>query len=215
MDVYEESALRLVKIGPLGPLANNSYLIQDRESGDTLIIDAPADGERVLEPEALAGGRIIRIAVTHRHPDHWASIDTLKAATGAPVVCHEADREPYATKVDAAIADGELIEVGSVVGGLMRPPAQHPGGIGCLAGRHLIRGAPSSRGGPGRTNRPEDREEEIRAIPSRLFELPDETAVHPGHGDDGNIGESKREHAGFAAREHPASLSGDVTWADS
>ncbi len=47
------------------------------------------------------------------------------------------------------------------------------------------------------------------------FELPDFNNLTRGHGDDGNIRESKREYAGFAALEHPADLAGDVTWADS
>lgn len=213
MDVYEEGALRLVKAGPLGDFGNNAYLIQDRDSGDTIIVDAPADGERLLE--ALGDGRVSRIVVTHRHADHWLSIDALKAITGAPVACHEADREPYATKVDAAIADGELIEVGSVVVQAIHTPGHTPGSICLLVGSHLISGDTLFPNGPGRTNRPEDLQEEIRSITSRLFELPDETTVHPGHGDDGNIGESKREYAGFAAHEHPADLAGDVTWADS
>jgi hypothetical protein len=47
---------------------------------------------------------------------------------------------------------------------------------------------------------------------SRLHVLPDGTAVLPGHGDDTTIGDSKREYAVFASREHPADLCGDVTW---
>ncbi len=52
----------------------------------------------------------------------------------------------------------------------------------------------------------------VSLIPSRLFELPDEVIIHPGHGDDGTIGQSKKEYLAFASREHPTDLCGDVTW---
>ena len=210
MDVHEEGRLRLVKAGPLGSFGNNAYLIQDRESGEAIVVDAPQDGERILE--ALGDGRVTRIIVTHRHPDHWLSIDALKAATGAPVACHEGDREPYAEKVDGTIADGEEIAVGELRVRAIHTPGHTPGSVCLLVGNRLISGDTLFPGGPGRTNRPEDLQEEIRSITSRLFELPDETVVHPGHGDDGSIGQSKREYAAFASREHPTDLCGDVTW---
>ncbi len=210
MDVHDEGQLRLVKVGPLGPFANNAHLIQDRESGDALIVDAPQDGERLLE--ALDGGRVTRIVVTHRHPDHWVSIDALKSATGAPAACHQADREPYATKVDGAVADGEELTVGELRVRVIHTPGHTPGSVCLLVGNHLISGDTLFPGGPGRTNRPEDLQEEIRSITSKLLVLADETAVHPGHGDDGSISQSKREYAVFASREHPADLCGDVTW---
>ena len=210
MDVHEEGRLRLVKAGPLGSFGNNAYLIQDRESGDAIVVDAPQDGERILE--ALGNGRVTRIIVTHRHPDHWMSIDALKAATGAPVACHEGDREPYAEKVDGTIADGEEIAVGELRVHAIHTPGHTPGSVCLLVGNRLISGDTLFPGGPGRTNRPEDLQEEIRSITSRLFELPDDVVVHPGHGDDGSIGQSKREYAAFASREHPTDLCGDVTW---
>jgi glyoxylase-like metal-dependent hydrolase (beta-lactamase superfamily II) len=209
MEVHEDGQLRLVKV-PAGPYGNNAYLIQDRESGEAIIVDAPPDGERVLE--ALGDGKVSRIVVTHRHPDHWMSIDALKQATGAPVVCHEADREPYAAKVDSTLADGDEIEVGELRLRVIHTPGHTPGSICLLVGNRLISGDTLFPGGPGRTNRPEDLQEEIRSITSRLFELPDEVAIHPGHGDDGSIGQSKREYVLFASREHPADLCGDVTW---
>src|SRR6185312_4017097 len=89
METYEDDNLRLVKEGPLGPYANNVYLIQDRDSGDTLVIDAPQDATRILD--ALDGGTVTRILITHWHPDHWMNIDEVKAATNAPVACHAED----------------------------------------------------------------------------------------------------------------------------
>ena len=210
METFEEGPLRIVKEGPLGGFANNAYLIQDKESGETLLVDAPQDGERVLE--GLAGGRVTAIVVTHRHPDHWMSIDALKQTTGAPVLCHDADREPYAAKVDRTVSDGEELSVGALRVRVIHTPGHTPGSICLLVGGQLITGDTLFPGGPGRTQRPEDLQEEVRSITSRLFGLPDETAVHPGHGDGTTLGVSKREHAVFAAREHPADLCGDVTW---
>lgn len=213
MQVFEEGRLRLVRRGPLGPFSNNAYLIQDRESGEAIVVDAPQDGERILE--ALDGGRVTGIVVTHRHSDHWLSIDTLKAKTGAPVSCHEADRERYAAKVDSAIADGEEIEIGGLRVRAIHTPGHTPGSLCFLVGGHLISGDTLFPGGPGRSDKPEDLQEEIRSITTKLFALPDETAVHPGHGDGTTIGRSKREYAVFASREHPPDLCGDVTWEES
>ena len=46
MEVHEDGWLRLVKAGPLGSFGNNAYLIQDRESGEAMVVDAPPDGEK-------------------------------------------------------------------------------------------------------------------------------------------------------------------------
>ncbi len=210
MQIFESDRLRLVKEGPLGPYANNVYLIQDRESGAAFVVDAPADGERILD--ALDGGRVTRILITHRHPDHWMSIDALKQATGAPVACHEADRERYADKVDATIADGEEISLGGLRVHAIHTPGHTAGSTCFLVGGHLLSGDTLFPGGPGRSDNPEDLQQAIRSITSRLYALPEGTLVHPGHGDGTTIGQSKREYAVFASREHPADLCGDVTW---
>jgi len=211
MDEYVEGLLRFVKDGPMGSFGNNAYLIQNRETGETLFVDAPDGAERLLE--ALGDGEVTRIAVTHRHPDHWQSIDAVKAATGAPVACHEADREPYRANVDATLADGEEIALGGLRVRVIHTPGHTPGSICFLVGNRLITGDALFPGGPGRTNSPADLQQSIESITTRLLALPDETAVHPGHGDDGRIGDSKREYAVFASKEHPPDLCGDVTWA--
>lgn len=210
MEVYEQGNLRLVKAGPLGPIANNAYLIQDKESGDTLLVDAPQDAEQILSE--LNGGKVVRIFITHRHQDHWMGIDAVMQATGAPVACHEDDREPYAAKVDDTVADGDEITIGSLAIKAIHTPGHTPGSTCLLVEDRLISGDALFPGGPGRTSSNADLQQSIQSITSKLFELPDDTIIHPGHGDDGRIGDSKREHAVFASKEHPADLSGDVTW---
>ncbi|MCH7699250.1 MAG: MBL fold metallo-hydrolase [Chloroflexi bacterium] len=213
MEVHEQGNLRLVKAGPLGSYGNNAYLVQDKESGDALLVDAPQDAEQILD--ALDGGKVVRIVVTHRHPDHWMSIDAVKQATGAPVVCHEDDREPYAAKVDETIADGEEITIGSLIVKAIHTPGHTPGSTCFLVEDRLLSGDTLFPGGPGRTSTNADLQQSIQSITSKLFELPDDTIIHPGHGDDGRIGDSKREYEVFASKDHSADLSGDVNWEES
>ena len=58
-------------------------------------------------------------------------------------------------------------------------------------------------------------QQEIASIASRLYVLPAETVVLPGHGPGTTIGESLREYEVFASRERDPDLHGDVLWAES
>jgi glyoxylase-like metal-dependent hydrolase (beta-lactamase superfamily II) len=210
MDTYESGSLRIVKAAGLGPFDNNAYLVHDRDSNEAVIVDAPQDGERILD--ALEGASVSRIIITHRHGDHWSGLDALKSATSAPVACHEADRAPYEGRVDANLADGEDIAIGSQTLHVLHTPGHTPGSICFHIDTYLFSGDTLFPGGPGRTGKPEDLRQEIESITSRLFALADETVVLPGHGANGLIAASKREHAVFASKQHPADLCGDVTW---
>ncbi len=203
-------ALQVVKVGPLGPFDNNAYLIVDPAGWESMIVDAPPEGERILE--AARGTHVSRIIVTHRHGDHWAAIDVLRSATNAPVYCHEADREPHRDKVVGVLADGEEIALGGSRLRVIHTPGHTPGSICLLTGHVLIAGDTLFPGGPGHSDRPEDLQQEIRCIVERLLILPDETEVYPGHGDGTTIGRAKQEYVVFASREHPEDLCGDVLW---
>jgi glyoxylase-like metal-dependent hydrolase (beta-lactamase superfamily II) len=81
-----------------------------------------------------------------------------------------------------------------------------------LLGKHLFSGDTLFPGGPGKTQTPEALKQVITSITERLFVLPDDTNVYPGHGSDTTIGASKAEYAVFTSRDHAADLSGDVLW---
>jgi hydroxyacylglutathione hydrolase len=204
--------LKVIKVGPLGPFNNNAYLVVDTDRQESIIVDAPPEGEKLLE--TARGTRVSRIILTHGHRDHVASLDALKSATGAPVYCHEADREAHADKVDGTLTDGEEVPLGGGSLRVIHTPGHTPGSICLLTGRTLIAGDTLFPGGPGHTKEPEDLRREIQSILRRLYVLPEETVVYSGHGDDTTIGDSKREYAVFASREHAPDLCGDVLWAE-
>jgi glyoxylase-like metal-dependent hydrolase (beta-lactamase superfamily II) len=79
---------------------------------------------------------------------------------------------------------------------VIHTPGHTPGGICLLANGHLVSGDTLFPGGPGNTWGDADRFAEIMsALESKLFTLPDETRVYPGHGDDTTIG-TERPHLG-------------------
>jgi glyoxylase-like metal-dependent hydrolase (beta-lactamase superfamily II) len=213
MQVHDEGTFRVVKVGPLGQFANNAYLIIDPAAGEAAIVDAPAEGEKILA--AAEGLKVTKILLTHTHTDHLSSFDLLKEATSAPVYCHPAETRLPAERIDVPLADGDELTVGSVPVRVIHSPGHTPGSVCLLVGRILVAGDTVFPGGPGRTDSPEDLQQEIRSIVERLYVLPDDTLVLSGHGDDTTIGASQREYEAFAARDHPADLCGDVLWAES
>jgi glyoxylase-like metal-dependent hydrolase (beta-lactamase superfamily II) len=204
----------VIKVGPLGPYDNNAYIIVDQATKRSILVDAPIGTERAIE--AAAGTDVQMIIVTHRHGDHWAGIDLVKSALGAPVWCHEADRAPYKEKVFDTIGDGAVIPIGETAVRVVHTPGHTPGSICLLVdttdGPVAITGDTLFPGGPGRSDSAEALREMIGSITSKLLTLPDATLVYPGHGDNGSIAASKREYAVFASKQHAADLRGDVTW---
>ena len=210
METHDEGTFRIIEVGPLGPFDNNAYVIADPAAGAAAVVDMPAEAEKILE--ATAGLRVGKILLTHTHPDHWLSYDLLKAATAAPVYCHPAEVQMPPERIDIPLADGQELMVGRVAVRVIHTPGHTPGSVCFLVGRYLIAGDTLFPGGPGHSDTPADLQQAIRSIVQRLYVLPDDTLVLPGHGDGTTIGASRRAHAVFASRPHPPDLCGDVLW---
>ena len=204
----------VIKIGPLGPYANNAYIIVDPKTKQSIFVDAPIGSEEAIA--AAKGTDVQMIIVTHRHGDHWANIDLVKKKLGAPVFCHDADRAPYKDKVFDTLGDGDEIPLGDSRVKIIHTPGHTPGSICLLVetadGPVLMSGDTLFPGGPGRSDKPADLLEMVGSIEKKLLPLDESTAVYPGHGDNTTIAASKREHAVFASKTHAADLHGDVTW---
>jgi glyoxylase-like metal-dependent hydrolase (beta-lactamase superfamily II) len=200
----------VIKVGPLGPYANNAYVIVDAATQRSVVVDAPFESERTIE--AARGTDVQMIIVTHRHGDHWANIDLVKEQLAAPVFCHEGDRAPYKEKVFDTLGDGAEIPIGETIIKVIHTPGHTPGSICLLVDGVLISGDTLFPGGPGRSDNADALRQMIGSITSKLLALPGDTAVYPGHGDNTTIAASKREYGVFASKPHAPDLCGDVTW---
>jgi hydroxyacylglutathione hydrolase len=210
MDVYRDGEIEVVRIGPLGPYGNNAYIITDGAAKASAIVDMPAEGEKILE--ALGEANVQAIVATHWHPDHWMSYDLVRGATKAPVYVHAEEVRIPPERIDARVADGEEIRVGSARLRVIHTPGHTPGSICLRLGKVLLTGDTLFPGGPGRTQTPEDLQTVVRSIAERLLPLEDDLMVWPGHGDTTTIGRSRAEYEQFAIRPHKPDLHGDVSW---
>jgi glyoxylase-like metal-dependent hydrolase (beta-lactamase superfamily II) len=172
---------------------NNVWLIGDDR--EVLVIDAAHDPEAILA--AVGDRRLSAIVCTHGHNDHINAAPQVAEAKGAPVLMHPADqvlwRMIYPDQLpDGDLADEEIIEIAATRLRVLHTPGHSPGSV-CLydpAMRVVFSGDTLFRGGPGATGRSySDHAVIIRSIHDRLLDLPPETVVHTGHGEDTTIGD--------------------------
>jgi hydroxyacylglutathione hydrolase len=206
--LVESAHLRRVEVGPW-PM--NAYVVIDPDSDTSIIVDPGADGDVVLA--ATDGSAVQRILLTHTDPDHIGALAEVVEATGAPVAVHPEAAGALDWPADEALSDGDQVKLGTTTIHVIATPGHAPGHISFLLGRDLIGGDVLFPGGPGHTQTPEDFEQILETITAKLLTLPDDTVVHPGHGDPVTIWQAREEYRQFERRDKPANLCGDVTWA--
>jgi len=183
-----------------GPLDSLCYLVVDRESDETALIDAgcPADVIlRTLEDLALQPKFIL---VTHTHFDHISSAREISESTRAPAMAHPADVEMLPSywmsrlgeppRLEPSVEDGMELEFGGLRVRAIHTPGHTPGSVCYLVEEAgvIFTGDTLFRGAVGRTDFAGGDPDALRASLSRLATLPDETVVLPGHGRETTIG---------------------------
>ncbi len=214
MPLFSDGEVRVYKT-TCGPFDNNSYLLVCPQTNECIIIDAPMGPGEVLAEAEAEGAKVKVILITHNHQDHLAGLQEMTEATGAPVACHADDASTLPVAPSSFVNEGDTITAGTIELKVMHTPGHTPGSVCYLVGKHLFSGDTLFPGGPGRSRTPEDLQQIIGNITGKLFVLPDDTDVLPGHGVESILGASKQEYSVFAAKSHPADLCGDVLWLES
>lgn len=184
----------------VGPMDNNVYVLCDPQARQALIIDAANEAGRILaEVEDL---EVVGIITTHGHGDHWQALAEVADATGAPVWLHPADADMVPRTADQAVSDGDEVAFGHSAVRLLATPGHTPGSTCVLLGdTHLFTGDTLFPGGPGNTfGNAEAFATIMQSLEERLFVLPDETWVYPGHGDDTTLGRERPSVVQWRAR---------------
>ncbi|GAB3811034.1 MBL fold metallo-hydrolase [Tessaracoccus terricola] len=184
---------------PAGPPEhqNNVWLVGDAD--EVLVIDPAHDAAAVAE--AVGGRRVVAVLLTHGHWDHVrAAVEFASLTGGAPIHLGRADEFLWAaehgTTPFEALTDGATFGVAGTTLTAVATPGHTPGStcfvapdLGCV-----FSGDTLFEGGPGATRWDYSSFEQILAsIEERLFVLPDQTAVHTGHGPSATIG-AERPH---------------------
>jgi glyoxylase-like metal-dependent hydrolase (beta-lactamase superfamily II) len=198
------------EILPVGILQCNCSIFGDAASGEALVIDPGSDVREILDLVARHKWRVKAIAITHGHIDHIGGAHELRKATGAPVYMNADDQEqqdmldlqaawlgmrcPQRVEVDVAPRDGDTFSVAGTQFHVLSTPGHTRGSISLWvpAEKKLVAGDTLFRDSIGRTDLPGgDTDQILDSIRTKLFSLPDDTAVFPGHGENTTIGREK------------------------
>ena len=200
----------IVRSMALGMASANCYFVYYEGAKECLLIDAPGETERIVK--ALESLELTPVAVllTHSHFDHIGAAEALKAKYDIPVCCHEAEEEllanprlnltvmvgtGYGLKPDRPFKDGESVSLLGFEFKVIHTPGHTQGGACYYFEKEgkLFSGDTLFCETVGRTDFPTGSGRTlIASIKEKLFVLPEETVVYPGHNESTTIGHEKK-----------------------
>jgi hydroxyacylglutathione hydrolase len=198
---------------PVGLLRCNCSVFGDEQAHEAIVIDPGDEIEKITEVLNRNQLKVTAIVITHAHIDHIAGAHKLRALTGAPVYLNERDKElldaldmqarwlrvvtPERTQIDSAAGDGTVLRLGETEFQVLHTPGHTQGSL-CLwipQQNKLVAGDTLFRDSVGRTDLPGGNTRQLlSSIKTRLFDLPDDAIVIPGHGPNTTIGREKERN---------------------
>ena len=192
----------------VGPLEENTYIIGDEETKQAIVVDPGDEADRVIEIIKEKGLEVHSVICTHTHFDHVGGVGDIKKATGAKILIHKEDQQVYesarshaafwgydiadAPDPDGYVDEGDEIKVGTLTFKVLHTPGHSPGGI-CLYGEGvLLSGDTIFKGSIGRTDFPGGSMAEMKKSFRRLLDLPEDTKIYSGHGQDTTVSIEKK-----------------------
>ncbi len=135
--------------------------------------------------------RLLYTLETHVHADHVTGADALRSRLGSRSVVH---RDAGAACADLMVTDGVLLQLGDLDIEVIATPGHTAGCVSYRIGDRVLTGDALFIGGTGRTDFQEgDAGRLYDSITTRLFTLPPDTLVFPGHDYKGNTVSTVRQ----------------------
>ena len=198
----------------VGMIQANCYVLGDEETGDALVIDPGGDTPVVLKALAARKLKAVAAVATHGHFDHVEGLASFKRATGAPILVHKADlpliqgmtnqgllfgiRVEAAPPPDRFLEEGDKVAFGKHALKVIHTPGHSLGSVSLAVDKAVFVGDLLFAGSIGRTDlQGGDYDTLIRSVREKIFTLPDDTVVYPGHGPETTVGMEKRTNPFF------------------
>ena len=198
----------------LGGFQTNCYIVANDETKEAIVIDPSWNAEFIKGKLDSEGLNCVGIYLTHGHIDHMAAMDELKALTGVPTYASEDEKDVLGsskanlsvmmtsvfgkvieTSADNYLADGDVRKVLGTEMKCISVPGHTRGGM-CyyFADEHILfSGDTLFKYSVGRSDFPTgDEHALLENIREKLFVLPDDTVVYPGHGETTLIRKEKK-----------------------
>jgi len=184
----------------VGPLDTNSYVVFDSERKEGVLIDAGGDPYKILSVIRRHNVKMLGIYLTHGHFDHVLAVNDLVKELNYKFYIHEQDLEilsqapleagrllgisiPPPPHPDGLMKEGDIIRVGNLELRVLHTPGHTPGSVCFVSEGCVFTGDTLFAGSVGRTDLlGGDPEKLISSILNKLFCLPDDYVVYPGHG---------------------------------
>ena len=181
----------------VGHMAVFAYLVGDTVTGDALVIDPADNAQEIIAVAKQNKLQINYIINTHGHVDHIGGNAEMQKLTGAKIIVHEDDAimltstpammlKMFGAKqsppADILVKDGMIISAGNIELKVIHTPGHSPGGICLYTPGYVFTGDTLFVEAVGRTDLPGGSWQIMyNSIQTKLFTLPDDTKVMPGH----------------------------------
>ncbi|WP_291237037.1 MBL fold metallo-hydrolase [Frisingicoccus sp.] len=198
-----------IRMMVLGPVQTNCFFLINEDTKEVLVIDPADHAQKIIEWMKSENLKPVAILLTHGHFDHIMGVEGIRKEYGIPVYASRDEVDVLAKpqlnvstmmgaylsmKADELFCDGDVLELAGMKLKVISTPGHTIGSV-CFyieEEKVLISGDTLFEASVGRTDFPTGSSRQlIESIKTRLFILPDDTSVFPGHGGTTSIGYEK------------------------
>jgi len=194
----------------LGPVSTNCYFIYNEESREAIIVDPADNSIFIINKCQEMDINPVAILLTHGHFDHITAAEDVRKAFGIPIYAGEAEKDllhgsngnlsrlavkPVSLTADIWLEDADVLDLAGFSIEVITTPGHTVGSV-CYYIKEedvLMSGDTLFLESVGRTDFPTSSTSAIiHSIKEKLFTLPEETDVYPGHDDKTTIAHEKK-----------------------